>query len=174
MLVPRWLKIELVLRPLQGVCERGEQRKTTLHMSNGFRMGGALGRPGTRLLPVGNGLPMSPGFGVVVSQEFGLGRDDLGKPGFEELCRLLKILLPGAFQQGGISSILDERMLEDVAGTRRPTPLIEAFGVHELSQPVLQRSLLHRRECLQEFVGKLPAQHGPSCATSRTVYRDLI
>ena len=50
-------------------------------------------------------------------------------------------------------------MLEEIAGTGRPTPLTEEFGVHELGQLMLQRGLLYGRERVQEFVGKLPAQH---------------
>jgi hypothetical protein len=72
---------------------------------------------------------VAPGFGVVVGQELGLGGDGLWKPGFEQLRRLLVVLLPGAFQQGGIGGILDERMLEEVAGAGRPAPLISVTGV---------------------------------------------
>jgi hypothetical protein len=41
-----------------------------------------------------------------------------------------------------------------------PPPLIEGFGAYELGQTVLQRGLVHGCERVQEFIGKLPAQHG--------------
>src|SRR5215813_5324046 len=101
-------------------------------MSDSFHIGGALERPGAGLLPVAHGLCMAPSFGVVMCQQLGLGRDDVWKSGFEELRNLLVILLPGAFQQGGVGGILDEGVLEDVAGAWRSAPLIEEFSVHEL------------------------------------------
>jgi len=52
-------------------------------------------------------------------------------------------------------------MLEEVAGAGRSAALIEEFSVHELGQTVLQRGLVHRCECVQELIGKLPAQHSP-------------
>src|SRR5262245_43828656 len=117
-------------------------------MGNGFSIGGALERSRAGLLPVAHGLGVAPSFGIVVRQKLGLGSDGLWKPGFEQLRYLLVVLLPGAFQQGGVGGILDERMREDVAGAWRPAPLIEEFGVHELDQTILQRSLVHRRERL--------------------------
>jgi hypothetical protein len=106
-------------------------------MGDGFHIGGALERPRAGLLPVAHGLRVAPSFGVVMCQEFWLSGDGLWKPGFEELRNLLVILLPGAFQQGGVGGILDKGMLEDVAGAGWPAPLIEEFGVHELGQTVL-------------------------------------
>jgi hypothetical protein len=126
-----------VLGALRCVWERGEQREPALHMGDGFDIGRAMERPGAGLLPVAHGLGVAPGFGVVVRQDLGLGRDNVWKPGFEELRNLLVVLLPGAFQQRGIGSILDECMLENVAGTGWPAPLIEEFGAHELGQTVL-------------------------------------
>jgi hypothetical protein len=81
-------------------------------MGDGFHMGGALERPGASLLPVAHGLRVAPGFGVVMRQEFRLGRDGLRKPGFDQLRNLLVVLLPGAFQQGGVGGILDEGVLK--------------------------------------------------------------
>jgi len=37
---------------------------------------------------------VASGFGVVVRQDLGLGRDNVWKPGFEELRNLLVVLLP--------------------------------------------------------------------------------
>ena len=150
-----------MLGALRGAWERREQFEATLHMGNGFSIGGALERLRASLLPVAHGLGVAPSFGIVVRQKLGLGSDGLWKLGFEQLRHLLVVLLPGAFQQGSIGGILDERVLEDVAGAGWPAPLIEEFGVHELGQPVLQGGLVHGGERVQEFIRKLPAQHGP-------------
>ena len=124
-----------MLDALRSVWECGEQHESALHMGDGFDIGGALERPGAGLLPVAHGLRVAPRFGVVVCQQFGLGGGDFRKPGFEELRNLLVILLSGAFQQGGVGGILDERMLEEIAGTGRPATLIEEFGTTSWIRP---------------------------------------
>ena len=51
------------------------------------------------------------------------------------------ILLAGAPQQRLVGRVLDQRMLEDVPGARRPPALIEQLGLDQLAEPVAQRRL---------------------------------
>jgi hypothetical protein len=71
-----------VLAALRRVGQRGEQCEATLHMGDGFQMGGALDGPGPGLLPIGQGLDDEAGLRIVLGQQLGLGRTRLGKARF--------------------------------------------------------------------------------------------
>ncbi len=65
---------------------------------------------------------------------------------FHKLCHLAVILLARALQQRMISGVLNERVLEYVARTVAPATLVEQLVLDELTEFVLQDSLLARCE----------------------------
>src|SRR6266446_5203964 len=82
----------------------------------------------SRLLPVGNGLLCEPRLGVVMSQQFGLRLDQLGRLYLQNLGNALVILLPRAPEQRLIGCILNEGMLKDIGGLGWYAPLVEQFS----------------------------------------------
>jgi len=72
-----------------------------------------------------------------MSEQFWLDLFDLCKPPFQHLGNLLVILLPCALEQRLIRRILNQGMLEEVAGVRRQAALVEQLGLDQLSQPLL-------------------------------------
>ena len=92
-----------------------------------------------RLEPIRHGPFGGARFAVVVGQQLGLRLDDLRELALQQLGDLPVILLAGAPQQRLVGGVLDQRVLEDVAGPRRPAALIEQLGLDQLAQPVLQR-----------------------------------
>jgi hypothetical protein len=112
-----------------------------------------------RLLPIGNGLRREACLGVVVRQQFGLGRGGLGELGLQDLRNALVILLPCAPQQRLIGRILYQGMLKEVGRLGEYAALVEQFGLDKLCQPVLQCGLVQRRHGPEDLVCKLPPQH---------------
>ena len=118
--------------------KRLEHREPRRQLADRLQVGGARHRPLAGPLPVPDGLRRVPGLGEVVGQQLRLGRHHLGKPRFEHLRDPLVDLLPGAPEQRRVGRVLDQRMLEHIPGPRRPSPLVEELGGHQLSQPRLQ------------------------------------
>ena len=120
-------------------------------------------------LPVGDGLRLEPGLGVVMRQQLGLGLAVLGKLRLQHLRNALVILLPRALQQRLIGRVLDQGMLEDIRRLRRQPPLVEQLRLHELRRPCCNVLLVQGRHGLQQLIGKLPPSVAPSCATAFAV-----
>ena len=125
-----------------------------------FQIGRAFESPLARLLPVGNGLRREPRLGVVVCQQFGLGRGGRGELGLQDVRNARVILLPRAAQQRLIGGILHQDVLKEVGRLGEEAVLVEQLGLDQLRQPVLESWLVHRRHGTQEGIRKLPPQDG--------------
>ena len=101
-------------------------------MIDGLQGGRAPDGVGSGAVPGLRRLLVETGPGVVVGEDLGLGRRDLGSAGQQDLGDPAVVLLPRATQQGLVGGVLDERVLEDVAGTRWPAALIQELVLHEL------------------------------------------
>ena len=99
-----------------------------------FQIGRAFESPLARLLPIGNGLRREPRLGVVVRQQFGLGRGGLGELGLQDLRNARVILLPRAAQQRLIGGILHQGMLKEVGRLGEDAALVEQLGLDQLCQ----------------------------------------
>jgi hypothetical protein len=106
-------------------------------VADGFQMGRALAGLLARLLPVAHRLLGAARRGVVLGHQLRLGLHERGELCFEDLGNLLVHLLAGALEQRRIGCILDQGVLKDIPGPRRPPPLIEEFGGYQLRQPRL-------------------------------------
>src|SRR5437868_1206266 len=83
-------------------------------MTEGFDMGRTLDRTLCCRVPIVDRLLCKTFFSVVMCQKFRLSFNRLWELGFEHLPNALIVLLPGAFQQGRIRRILNERMLKGI------------------------------------------------------------
>ena len=106
-------------------------------MTDGFQIGRAFAGLFARPLPVVHRLLGAACRGVVLGDQLRLGLHERGEPGFEDLGNLLVHLLPGALEQRRIGRVLDQGVLKYIPGPRRPSPLVEEFGGHQLRQPRL-------------------------------------
>ena len=94
-----------------------------------------------------------------MGQQFRLALDKIGEMLFQRRRNARVQLLPPPTQQGGIGSILHQRMLEEVGGVRSGTAAKQQFRIAELLQGGLQVPLITLRHQLDQFIGKLAAEH---------------
>jgi hypothetical protein len=73
----------------------------------------------------------------VLSHQLRLGLHERGELCFENLRNLLVHLLSGALEQRRVGRVLDQGVLKQIPGPRRPPPLVEEFGGHQLRQSLL-------------------------------------
>src|SRR5262249_55101403 len=104
------LQCEFLVRAFGGVRQGFEQLQSPGEMTDRLHIGRALARALSGFLPVRNSLLLEPRFGVMVSQQFRLGLDCLGKLLLQDLSNLLMQLLAAALQQRLIGRVLNQRM----------------------------------------------------------------
>ena len=95
-----------------------------------------------------------------MGQQFRLSRAGFRKALFEHFGNAQMELLAFFLQQRLIGRVLDQGVLELVAGGRRPAVLKEQFRLHQLRQFLLQRLGAARRRCGQQLVAEFPANRG--------------
>jgi len=96
----------------------------------------------------------------VVRHQLRAGLDRVGEAAFEQFGDLAVILLAGAPQQRLVGRVLDQRMLEHVARTRRPPALVEQLGLDQAAEHVAQARLVEGGDRPQHFIGEIAAQDG--------------
>ena len=87
---------------------------------------------------------------IVLRQQLGLGRDRLGKLGFEHLRNLPVVLLARALEQRLIGHVLDQRVLEEIRRLGRQPPLVQQLRHHQLVQPLLHGLRVPRGNGLEQ------------------------
>ena len=105
-------------------------------MADRFLIGRALDRPFAGPLPVHRRRSRQAGLGIVVRDQLRAGLDRIGEVALEQFGDLAVILQARAPEQRLVGGVLDQRMLEDVARTRRPAALIEQFGLDQAAEPL--------------------------------------
>jgi hypothetical protein len=145
----RWaqrnLQTQFPLGTRGGVRQGAEHRKPLREVRHRFQYGRAFEGTLARLLPVADGLCQQARLGMVVRQEFGLGRYGFGELGLQHLRNALVILLPCALEKRLICRILYQGMLKEVGRLGEETALVEQFGLDELCQSMLQGRFVQRR-----------------------------
>ncbi len=68
-------------------------------------------------------------------------------------------LLPSPAQQGGVGSVLHQRVLEQIGGVRSGAAAEQQSGLAELTQRGLQFSPITQRHQLDQFIRKLTAEY---------------
>ena len=96
------------------------------------------------------------GLGEVTRDRLGLGRRAIA----QKLSGAAMQRLAPAFEQVFVGRVLDQRVLETVFGLGRQALDQENVGLGELFQRLLQRRLVHFRDCAQEGKGKAAPKHG--------------
>ena len=117
--------------------QSGEHIQAFREIRYSFHMGGALAGVLARLVPEADGWRAQARLGVVMRQQFGLGRGGVWKLRLQHLGNLPVVLLPRALEQRLVCRVLDQGVLEDVGGLRWHAALIEHFRVDEPAQFVL-------------------------------------
>ena len=90
-----------------------------------------------------------------------LGRDDLREPVFEGGGDAGVELLPPAAQQGVISRVLHQRVLEGVLGVGRGAAPVDQLGADQLRQRVVELRRRHPSHRADQLVRELPAERRP-------------
>ena len=100
----------------------------------------------------------------MMGEQFGLALDEIGEMRFQCRGDAPMQFLPSPAQQRAVGSVLHQRVLEEVGGMRSGAAAKQQSSIAQLSQRGLQfplRTLCHR---LDQFIGKLAAEH---CADLR-------
>ena len=111
--------------------ERGNESQPSFEMVDRFRIGETLDGEPARPQPVLRRQLALPGLRRVVGDELGLGRGDLGKALGQDAGHPVVETAAPAAQQGAVSGLLDERVLEDVGGFRRQAALQQELRLGE-------------------------------------------
>ena len=93
--------------------------------------------------------------GVVVRDDLGLRRRDLGEALAQHLGDPAVNLQALALEHGLVSRVLDERVLEQVSRAWRAPALEEKLFLHELLEPLAQRLLVELHERKQQLESEL-------------------
>src|SRR5712691_7023433 len=136
------LQGEGVLAAFRRAWQGLEQGHPLAEMPQSFDMGGALDGTPASLLPVANSLLQQTGFGVVMRQQLGLGRGSVKKLLRQDLGNALVDMLPSTLEQRLIGGVLDQRVVENIAGLRWYTALIDDLDLHQPRQCLLQHRLV--------------------------------
>ena len=139
---------------MRGIRQSAKQFQAPPRVVGGFEVGGALQRPPSGGLPIGNGLLDQAGLGVVLRQQLRSGVDDLGKVGFQSGGDALVVLLAGALQKRLVGGVLDESVLEAVGRLRRRSLLVKEFGSDQLRKSLVQKILVPRGDRTQQRIGE--------------------
>jgi len=103
---------------------------------------------------------VEPGLGQMMGDEFRLGRRDRGELAAQGIGDLSVQDLPPAPEQGFVSRVLDQRVLEGVARIGRHARAEQQLRLFELRQCRTQRRLVAAGDRAQQRVGEFPADRG--------------
>ena len=95
----------------------------------------------------------------MMGQEFGLALDEIGEILLQHRRDPSMQFLPPSAQQHAIGGVLHQRVLEEVGGMRSGAAAKQQSGIAELTQRGLQLPLITLRHRLDQFIGKLAAEH---------------
>ena len=94
-----------------------------------------------------------------MGEQFGLALDEIGEMLFQRRRDARVQFLPSPAQQGRVGSVLHQRVLEQVGGMRSDAAAKQQSRIAELIQRGLQLLLRTLRHRLDQFIGKLAAEH---------------
>src|SRR6266478_1822825 len=140
---------------LRRLWQRLQGLEPFREVGNGFHKGGTLRSPLACPLPIEDSPCAKTRFGAVVSQQFRLRLNGSWKPLLEGHGNPGMEVLPATAQQGAVSGVLYERMLEGVLGVGRSAAPIDKLGSHQLPQSLVQLSRRHRRNGAEQLVREL-------------------
>ena len=106
------------------------------------------------------GLVVNPGLRQMTGQEFGLPLHDGGELRLERGGDTRMKLHSPAFEEGRVSDILDQRVLEGVGRVGRLATPEDQIGADESDERFAERRLLQQRHGGQEIVVELAADAG--------------
>ena len=130
-------------------------------MADRFEVGKALGGMLAGFQPLIDRALGIAGARQMMGQEFWLALDEIGEILLQRRRDPSMQLLPPSAQQHVIGGVLHQRMLESVGGMRSSAAAKQQSCIAELTQRGLQLHLITLRHGLDQFIGKLAAEHRP-------------
>ena len=141
-----------------------QEAETPLQMGNRFEVSRLLCGMLPRLQPLMRGALRVAGGCQMMGEQFGVARDEIGEMRFQCRGDAPMPFLPLRAQQRAVGGVLHQRVLEQVGGMRSGAAAKQQSRIDQLSQRGLQFPLRTLRNRLDQFIGKLAAEH---CADLR-------
>ena len=150
-----------------------ESREPLAQMAHRFDVGRVLDGALARLLPVPDRLLGESGLREMVGELLGLLLGRIGEARLEGLRDLPVELLAAPLEERLVGRLLDQRMLEDVAGMRHRPTLVEQLRLDQTLESAPKRGLIQQADRLRgprsgtPYPRSRPAVRPPSPGSSR-------